>query len=124
MEKINTPGQTIRKYCLDCCETSAEVRECQGDKQFGGECVFYRYRLGRGRPLLRVIRTFCLQCMNGSVPLVNKCSSKTCPLIPYRRGKRPCNPEDGFKPSEFRRQQGFAMQEAIRRKKACKEMGK
>jgi sulfatase maturation enzyme AslB (radical SAM superfamily) len=45
-----TPGKTIRKFCLDCVENSAEVKKCHGDKLCGGPCEFYRYRQGKKQP--------------------------------------------------------------------------
>ena len=92
MGKI-TPGKAIRKQCLDCVESFQEVRDCQGDQLFAGPCVFYKYRLGKGRPSLRTIRKFCMDCMGGSFKLVRECTSKTCVLVPYRLGHRPKHSE-------------------------------
>ena len=84
-----TPSQAIRKTCLDCVGWASKVKDCQGDKLNLGPCPFYPHRMGKGRAPLRVIRRYCLACMNGQILLVRDCASKTCPLQPYRRGKRP-----------------------------------
>jgi len=35
------------------------------------------------------MRLFCIQCMGGQHAEVKKCSSKNCPLYPYRMKHRP-----------------------------------
>ena len=46
--------------------------------------------LGHGkRPLTRVIRLFCLECMGGNAAEVRRCTSPGCALFPYRMGKNP-----------------------------------
>lgn len=41
------------------------------------------------KPLLRVIREKCIDCMCGYVLEVKKCPSDDCPLWPYRMGHNP-----------------------------------
>lgn len=41
------------------------------------------------RPLRKVIRDKCLDCMCGHAPEVKMCPSQNCPLWPYRMGKNP-----------------------------------
>jgi hypothetical protein len=82
-----TPGRVIRLMCLDCSGSASEVHTCQGDTIVDGPCLFYPFRLGTGRPKLRVIRQNCLYCMGGSSDRVDDCASKTCPSVPYRKGK-------------------------------------
>jgi len=41
------------------------------------------------KPLLRVIREKCLDCVCGCAPLVKKCPCDDCPLYPFRMGKNP-----------------------------------
>ncbi len=79
-----TPGKAIRKTCVDCAGGAREVVGCQGDKSVAGPCPFYPYRTGKGRPSVKLIRKFCLHCMNGHANLVNECQSKTCFLVSYR----------------------------------------
>jgi hypothetical protein len=38
---------------------------------------------------LKVVRQHCLSCCNGSFVEVNLCSAKSCPLWPFRHGRRP-----------------------------------
>ena len=84
-----TPRKAIRQICIDCVEGAREVKVCQGDKLFDGPCLFYPYRLGKGRPSVKLIRKYCLYCMCGSPKLVRHCPSKACPLLRYRFGKNP-----------------------------------
>ena len=89
-----TPLEAIRKICVACVGSPYEVKDCggdacldsQGDEQ--GVCHFFPFRLGRGRPSVKLIRKFCLECMDGSMKLVAECQSD-CPLHPYRFGKNP-----------------------------------
>jgi hypothetical protein len=46
--------------------------------------------LGHGKkPLLKVIRAFCVQCMGGSEKAVRLCTSPGCSHFPYRMGRNP-----------------------------------
>jgi hypothetical protein len=38
---------------------------------------------------LKAIRQHCLSCCNGSFLEVKQCSAKTCPMWPFRHGRRP-----------------------------------
>jgi hypothetical protein len=85
-----TPGNAIRKTCLDCAGSPSAVRDCQGDKLYDGPCLFVPYRFGKGRPSVKLIRKRCLWCMGGSPKLVKDCkSSGTCQLHSYRFGTNP-----------------------------------
>jgi len=88
-----TPGRAIRKYCKECVETASNVKTCCGDNLLDGTvCPFFNFRLGTGRPSVKTIRKFCLECMGGSWQLVEDClSEKTCPLFAYRMGKNPAS---------------------------------
>jgi hypothetical protein len=89
-----TPGKAIRSMCVACVGSAHEVRDCGGGKCLNGQsdengaCYFYPYRMGAGRPSVKLIRKFCLECMDGSRKLVARCGSD-CPLNPYRFGKNP-----------------------------------
>ena len=89
-----TPLQAIRKVCVVCVGSVYEVKDCGGDNCLGaqgdenGVCYLSPYRLGKGRPSVKLIRKFCLECMGGSSKLVAECKSD-CPLQPYRFGKNP-----------------------------------
>jgi len=89
-----TPGQSIRKFCIRCVGSAREVNKCGGHRMFGddgnddGQCWFYKFRMGRGRPSVKIIRKHCLECMGGSYKLVAGCGEK-CPVHQYRLGKNP-----------------------------------
>lgn len=85
----HTPGRAIRKVCTDCVDTTFAVKDCQGDKLYDDPCLFYRFRLGKGHPSVKLIRKYCLWCLGGSARLVKECLSQTCPLHPYRLGRNP-----------------------------------
>lgn len=83
MSKILSPSKSVRKYCLACTiNQPKEVRLCPS---IG--CQFYPYRLGKGRPKLKVIRAFCLDCSGLSPMEVKECEFLRCPLFQYRFGK-------------------------------------
>ena len=84
-----TPRQAIREHCIDCIGGACAVRDCDGHKSADGPCIFFPYRMGAGRPSIRLIRKFCLYCMGGSRKLVRECSSTACAFLPYRMGKNP-----------------------------------
>ncbi len=59
----------------------------QGDEN--GQCWFYPYRMGKGRPSVKLIRKMCLECMGGSYKLVSQCGERDCPLYYFRFGTNP-----------------------------------
>lgn len=97
MKKL-TPLQAIRKRCLDCGDTALGVRNCIFDGKKEDLCPLYSYRMGRqcGKPSVKLIRKYCLECCNGSSNEVKECGIEKCPLHFYRFGKIPgrkANPE-------------------------------
>jgi len=84
-----TPRQAIREHCIDCAGSASNVRDCQGDELYDRSCIFFSYRMGKGRPSVRLIRKFCLFCMGGSWKMVKACSSQSCQFSHYRMGKNP-----------------------------------
>jgi hypothetical protein len=84
-----TPRRAVREHCVDCAGRASAVRDCQGDELFDGSCILFPYRMGIGKPSVKLIRKFCLYCMGGSWKLVKECSSKACPFLRYRLGKNP-----------------------------------
>jgi hypothetical protein len=88
-----TPRQAIREHCIDCVGGACAVRDCDGHKFSDGPCIFFSYRMGTGRPPVRLIRKFCLYCMGGSRKLVRECPSSACAFLPYRMGKNPAMAE-------------------------------
>jgi hypothetical protein len=90
-----TPGESIRRFCVECVGSPFEVRECGGDHcQNGGSdksgvCLFFKYRLGRGRPSVKTIRKVCLWCQGDRADWVKDCHAGDCSLHPYRLGRNP-----------------------------------
>jgi hypothetical protein len=89
-----TPLKAIRKFCIQCVGTAGEVKKCGGDKMLGqgdpnGQCWFYPYRMGRGRPSVKTIRKHCLECTGGSRKLVAQCIDFDCPVYIFRFGRNP-----------------------------------
>jgi len=97
---MSTPLESIRKYCTACVGSPHDVRNCCGDqcKNGGcnskGVCLFYRYRLGTGRPSVKLIRKNCLWCQGESKKFVTECGSRDCLLWYYRLGKNPAFSEE------------------------------
>jgi hypothetical protein len=94
-ELVMTPLQSIREFCIQCVGSRHEVPSCGGDKCRNGECKddskcwFFPYRMGRGRPSVKLIRKICLSCMGESEKFVRECWTPDCPLHPYRMGFNP-----------------------------------
>ena len=87
-----TPGRAIRIFCLGCTGgVYGEVESCDGDGTDPAyhACPFHPYRMGRGRPSVRITRKFCLQCMGETPSLVRECETIDCPCHLYRMGKNP-----------------------------------
>jgi len=84
-----TPGQAIRKNCIDCVGLADYVQDCMGDQLFTVPCPFYPYRMGKGRPSVKVIRGNCLWCMGGSATKVKECANVKCFFHDFRMGKNP-----------------------------------
>jgi hypothetical protein len=90
-----TPLRSIRAFCVECVGSSHLAADCGGDKMIGSlcgkneTCYFFPFRMGAGRPSVKTIRQFCLQCMGGQPSLVRECTSTTCQVWSYRMGKNP-----------------------------------
>ncbi len=81
-----TPGETIRKRCVNCCGNNyANVRSCDAKSK----CPFHKYRLGTGRPSVKVLRKFCLLCMCEVSKAVQDCLQTNCEMFEYRFGTSP-----------------------------------
>jgi len=106
-----TPLETIRSFCLSCnAENSAEVRRCDADGKTPGfdPCPLHRYRMGRGRPSVKIIRKFCLQCMCGSREFVSTCTTTDCFLFPFRLGRSPARIGKGYFADQARKKVDLA----------------
>ena len=104
-----TPGQAIRQQCIACVQSAHEVRACGGDHMIdqgdaNNACYFWPYRLGKGRPSVKVIRKFCLECMGGNRAFVADCTTTQCPVHPFRFGRNPNMAAHGY----AKRSQGIA----------------
>jgi hypothetical protein len=106
-----TPLEAIHKFCVTCVGSPFEVKDCGGDaclnggRDKNGVCWFYKYRLGKGRPSVKLIRKMCLWCQGDSKELVRECVEDgkhtglpACALWPYRMGINPKRAEIGGKP--------------------------
>lgn len=90
---------TIRAYCIYCNgEKLNEVLECDanGKNPAFNACPFHPYRMGRGRPSVKIIREFCLQCMGGRQDFVRECETADCLCHPFRMGKNPNRVNKGY----------------------------
>jgi len=103
MKRRLTPVKAIRKKCLDCSETSNEIRNCPCFEDNGAiqKCPLYPYRMGK-RPNekakytpVKAIRRYCLWCCCGDARLVKECTVKDCPLWNYRMGTNPARKGKG-----------------------------
>jgi len=57
--KILTPKQAVLAFCKQCCDNT---KDCQGDHMLSlpdETCLFHKYRLGKGRPHIKLIRQQC-----------------------------------------------------------------
>ncbi len=90
--KIMTPNRTIRNFCFNCVGKSSwnDVDKCEGVIKNGLEiCPFHNYRLGKGRPSVKIFKKFCLQCMGNNREFVKLCDTTNCLIYPYRMGTNP-----------------------------------
>jgi hypothetical protein len=104
MKKRKTPKEVIRVQCLACTnDQRKEVERCNGDGKILGYqvCPFHPFRLGKGRPSIKIIRNFCLQCMGGSKIFVKECETEDCVLYPFRFGKNPSLARKGKNQNEM-----------------------
>ena len=93
-----TPKETVKAYCVYCNSgKTKEVESCDADGNDPAfrACPFHLYRLGTGRPSVKVIRKFCFQCMGESALLVRECETMECFCHPYRKGKNPARSGKG-----------------------------
>lgn len=119
--KKMTPGRAIRVFCVSCCGgISGEVKSCDGDGTDPAfhACLFHPYRMGRGRPSVKIIRKFCLYCMGGIPSLVRECTTTDCKCYSYRMGKNPARAGMGSKDTDRLRSIN-PTKDAVRREKGA-----
>jgi hypothetical protein len=105
---MTTPAQAIHRFCTACVGSPFEVRDCRGDHCLNGGCdprgicLFFPYRLGKGRPSVKLIRKYCLYCQGGSREFVRECiegvdhhGMTACSLFPFRMGVNPARSGQG-----------------------------
>lgn len=83
--------RACRLMCVECMgwsESDREIRECNGKMLDGTVCPLVDFRKMTGQQdapkRSKATRSFCLECMGGSLELVTKCVSVYCPVYPYR----------------------------------------
>jgi len=89
VRKQLTPRQVIREHYIDCIGSASNIKDCRGDELYNRPCIFFPYRVGAGRPSVKLIWKFFLYCMGGNQKLVRECRSKICPFLPYCTGENP-----------------------------------
>ncbi len=97
-----TPKLSVRKFCVECVGSPYQTEDCGGNRMIGqgdskGRCYFFQFRNGKGRPSVKTIRRFCLECMQGSFQLVRDCQSTHCAVYKFRFGTNPNRAGIGFK---------------------------
>ncbi len=85
-----TPREAITAQCKECVWNPKEIENCRGNKPLlsNNPCPFFPLRLGKGRASMKILRSFCLQCMCGSHDAVRYCPSEKCILYYFRFGKK------------------------------------
>ena len=90
--KKMAPKETVRALCKNCLGlkqwTAEVVRNCEGDQLVCGSCPLFPYRMGE-RISVKVLRKFCLQCMDGDRQAVDACCTNGCQAYEYRFGINP-----------------------------------
>ena len=88
-----TPKEALHALCHYCVQSryDADVKNCGGYLVYATdkECEFYRYRMGKKRPPMRLFRQFCLSCMGGNMKFVGECETSSCLIHRFRLGKNP-----------------------------------
>ena len=107
-----TPGKAVRRFCIECAGGAKYIENCSGihlplgygNPKKDNQCWFYLYRMGKGRPGVRLIRKMCKECCSGSNQMIAECDDTECPLHSFRFGK---NPNYRFRPAKnFRKKVG------------------
>jgi hypothetical protein len=89
---MKTPLKSVRQYCIkECCiYQPREVLKCPAK-----DCVFWKFRLGKGRVKVKDIRARCKDCGEGTAFAIRNCGFPDCPLYPYRLGTNPARAGQG-----------------------------
>ncbi len=83
--------KAVREKCLNCTAWSPGAVSFCDPSKYQQPCPLHPFRSGQGKQDAKdrgiAIRNYCLWCMNDQPGEVRLCSSKTCPLFPYRQYK-------------------------------------
>ena len=67
-------------------------------------------------PPLKAIRAYCRKCKSNSAKAIEECDNESCPLHPYRFGKRPASANK----REYTEEEKAAMRERMRKMREAK----
>jgi hypothetical protein len=83
---MKTPLKSVREYCVKVCciDQPNEVLLCPAK-----DCLFWKYRFGKGRMKLKTIKERCDDCGEGGFKARKGCEFPDCPLFHFRLGKNP-----------------------------------
>jgi hypothetical protein len=90
-----SPVKAIHAHCRLCVGNPRDLKKCGGTHYLNGGCDakgvcwLYPYRLGTGRPSVKIIRKWCLWCQGESREYVRECDNPSCPLYDFRMGTNP-----------------------------------
>ena len=89
--KVNR-RKAIRNFCAECVEwETPEIVRCNGKHLDGSMCSFHSFRSGKGKQNVKkrdaAIKKQCLYCMRGNFISISRCTSRYCPIYPYRNHK-------------------------------------
>jgi hypothetical protein len=73
-----------------------------------------RFKAWASLNIMKVIRSFCFECMGGHRGYINECTSRTCPLWPFREGD---TIKSGFAQAEELVNQEPVFREILRRQR-------
>ena len=86
--KVNR-RKAIRYFCAECVGwETCEIEKCNGKHLDGYMCSFHFFRSGKGKQNAKkrdaAIKNQCRYCMQGNFYSISRCTSRYCPIYPYR----------------------------------------
>jgi hypothetical protein len=81
--------KAIRYFCAECVGWGTpEIDRCNGRHLDGSMCSFHSFRSGKGKQNVKkrdaAIKNQCRYCMRGNFISISRCTSRYCPIYPYR----------------------------------------
>ncbi|MFH1728617.1 MAG: hypothetical protein ABIA04_09385 [Pseudomonadota bacterium] len=79
-------------HCYECSGFSKkDVRECNGRAiMYDNACPLLPYRMGKGRPNVKITKDYCKVCVKNSHEILREGSAcRDCSLKDFRLGKNP-----------------------------------